>query len=67
MNRYLIEPGDRIMGFCGGMFGRDSYGEKTVVAVGRDWIVAREEDGTVVLATGEDVHERVDESKDEQW
>jgi len=38
-------------GFCGGMFGRDSYGPKTVLAIGRDWVVAREQDprGRVVL------------------
>jgi len=33
-------------GFCGGMFGRDSYGPKTVLAIGRDWVVAREQDST---------------------
>ena len=43
------EPGDILYGFCGGYFGRDSYREKVVVALGRDWIVARE-DGRPVFA-----------------
>jgi hypothetical protein len=41
-----IFVGTRLHGFCGGYFGRDSYGEKVVEAVGSDWIVVREEDGT---------------------
>lgn len=41
-----VEPGDTLFGFCGGYFGRDSYGNKVVAAVGRDWVVVREEDGT---------------------
>lgn len=44
-----IEPGDTLYGFCAGRFGRDSYGEKVVVATGRDWVVARE-DGMPVFA-----------------
>ena len=37
-----VEPGDRLYGFCGGAFGRDTYGEKIVLAVGKDWVVAHE-------------------------
>ena len=44
-----VEPGDRLYGFCGGAFGRDSYAEKVVVAVGKDWVVARE-DGRPIFA-----------------
>lgn len=47
----MIEPGDTLYGFCGGAFGR-SYGDKVVVAVGRDWVVARE-DGFPVFAIGD--------------
>lgn len=32
-------------GFCGGVFGRDSYDVKRVEAIGKDWIVARPIDG----------------------
>lgn len=46
------EPGDTLYGFCGGAFGRDSYGDKIVIAVGRDWLVARES-GQPVFATGD--------------
>jgi len=50
-----IDAGTRLYGFCGGEFGRDSYGEKIVVASGSwngiGWVVA-EEDGRLVTATG---------------
>lgn len=36
----MIEPGDTLYGFCAGYFGH-AYGDKVVVAVGRDWVVAR--------------------------
>jgi hypothetical protein len=29
------------LGYCGGYFGRNAYGEKRVEAFGADWIVAR--------------------------
>ena len=32
-SRLQIQPGLKLYGFCGGLFGRDSWGEKTVVAV----------------------------------
>ena len=43
----LDEPltvGDTLHGFCGGAFGRESYGDKIVEALGKDWVVARETD-----------------------
>lgn len=43
--------GMKLKGFCGGFFGRDSYGDKRIEAVGNDWIVAREENGEPVFAT----------------
>lgn len=42
----LSEPlwvGTLLYGFTGGYFGRDSYGPKRVEAVGRDWVIARDE------------------------
>lgn len=48
-----IEPlrvGDVLDGFCGGYFGRDSYGAKRIEAAGADWVVARDEDGHAVFA-----------------
>lgn len=41
-----VTVGTVLYGFCGGFFGRDSYGNKTVEAIGKDWVVARE-DGLV--------------------
>jgi hypothetical protein len=36
--------GKTLRGFCGGMFGRESYGDKVIEAVGEDWVVVRELD-----------------------
>lgn len=53
----MIFVGDNITGYCDGHFGRDSYGDKLVLAVGRDWIVVRERDGIVQLAQHTEIHE----------
>jgi hypothetical protein len=34
-------PGATLYGFCGGVFGRDSYEDKIVVAAGCGWLVAK--------------------------
>lgn len=39
----FLRVGDVLYGFCGGHFGRDSYDDKRVEAVGSDWVVVREE------------------------
>lgn len=36
-----LRIGDMLYGFCGGAFGRDSYGDKRVEAIGADWVVCR--------------------------
>lgn len=36
-----LRVGDKLYGYCGGEFGRDSYGTKRVEAIGADWVVAR--------------------------
>jgi len=38
----MIRVGDILRGFCFGYFGRDSFDDKIVEAMGPDWIVARE-------------------------
>lgn len=40
-----IRVGTMLYGFCNGFFGRDSYSNKRVEAVGADWVVVREENG----------------------
>lgn len=56
MNRTMT-IGTVLYGFCNGYFGRDSYGEKTVVACGQSnddlWVVAREGQ-QLLFATGFD-------------
>lgn len=37
----MIHVGTILQGFCRGYFGRDSYEDKRVEAVGVDWVVAR--------------------------
>lgn len=48
--RTIVKPGDKFYGFCNGFFGRDSYGLKVVEAVGKDWIVVREDDDVPNMA-----------------
>jgi hypothetical protein len=59
MEAPVIMVGTVLRGFCGGYFGRDSYEDKRVEAVGADWIVARDDFGRVHFACGSDVHRRV--------
>lgn len=37
--------GIKIYGYCNGYFGRDSYEDKTIIASGEDWVVAKTEGG----------------------
>lgn len=37
-----LRVGAILYGFCGGAFGRDSYGDKRIEAIGADWLVARD-------------------------
>jgi hypothetical protein len=39
--------GTVLYGYCNGFFGRDSYGDKVIEAVGKDWIVVRTEQNEV--------------------
>ena len=48
-----LRIGQVLFGFCGGYFGRDSYNNKRVEALGADWVVVRDmEDGTVQFHGG---------------
>lgn len=40
----------KIYGFCNGVFGRDSYEDKVIIANGEDWIVVRNESGQTEFA-----------------
>jgi len=46
-----LRVGDILYGYCGGMFGRDSYDDKRVEAIGSDWVVLRE-DGKPLMYEG---------------
>lgn len=51
----MLAIGTKLYGFCGGIFGRDSYGDKRVEAVGVDWVVVREGDQPD-FASGPNIH-----------
>lgn len=40
--RNHLKEGDLLYGYCNGFFGHDDYWDKTVEAVGPDWVVARQ-------------------------
>ena len=39
-----VSVGSVLKGFCNGFFGRDSYEDKMIEAMGMDWVVVREID-----------------------
>ena len=41
----LPRVGLLLKGYCNGYFGRDSYGDKRIEAIGADWVVVRVDDG----------------------
>lgn len=47
-----IRIGTIIPGYCQGVFGRDSYEDKRVEAIGADWIVCRDDSGNIHFASG---------------
>lgn len=58
------EVGALLDGFCGGMFGRESYGTKRIEAIGPDWVIARDIDTGEVAAcveTGRDIRADLEE------
>lgn len=47
-----LQVGQPVNGFCRGLFGRDSYGNRRIEAMGYDWIVTRDENDMVEMASG---------------
>ena len=52
-SRPQLTVGMTLYGFCNGKFGRDSYGEKIVLAIGPDWVLLSE-----MMWIGKDYDER---------
>ncbi len=52
MKTHDWDVGQRIHGFAGGAFGRDSYTCRTVEAVGADWVVTRNDNGWPEFVSG---------------
>jgi hypothetical protein len=57
-----LRVGQVVYGFCGGCFGRDSYGPRRVEAMGADWVICRTDSGYVEFYAGspEDLLEYTD-------
>jgi len=47
-----LRVGTLLYGYCGSYFGRDSYRDKRIEAIGADWVVARDDLGNVEFFTG---------------
>ena len=62
-----LRTGDVLYGFCGGCFGRDSYGNKRVEAIGTDWVIARDGDGDVAFYGGDPERLREYRQPDDGW
>jgi hypothetical protein len=66
----FIGVGTRLYGYCNGYFGRDSYDEKTIVALGevggKLWIVANE-NNYVAFASGMSMEDIQRWSEEEDW
>jgi hypothetical protein len=57
--------GKKIYGFCNGFFGRSSYSDKIIEAIGHDWVVARDpENHEVYFADFKDSNQRDSYLKD---
>jgi hypothetical protein len=56
-----LRVGAVLHGFCHGAFGRDSYGDKRVEAIGADWIVVRNQNGLPIMAQGSGIVETLEE------
>ncbi len=50
--RPQIHVGSLLRGYCHGVFGRDSYDDKHVEAIGPDWVIVRETSGGVLMFGG---------------
>ena len=57
----MLLIGQTLEGYCGGYFGRDSYDDKRIEAVGIDWVIARSDNGKIHFACGDDIHSTLSE------
>ena len=56
----------QLVGYCGGLFGRNFYGPGRIEAIGFDWVIVRDSDGEPAFGSGSDWRDSIDEPiKDE--
>jgi hypothetical protein len=70
----VIYIGTPLYGYCGGIFGRDSYNKKRIEAIGHDWLVVRDTNEVPDFASFSSMEEMVNfvakyssKKEKEQW
>lgn len=48
-----LRAGDTLYGYCGGEFGRDSYEDKKVLAIGATWVLVQYGSGATATRDGD--------------
>lgn len=51
----MLQIGQVLIGYCGGHFRNDRGKDKTVEAVGKDWVICRDRDGKPLFAWNDDI------------
>ncbi len=60
--RIQLTPGTELYGYCGGIFGRDSYGTKTVLSTTSNSILVEEFNGLKLEVVVEDWIQLIEDS-----
>ncbi len=63
----MVGIGTVLYGFCNGFFGRDSYDDKRIEAIGADWVVARENESPCFASFNDGWQKRDMQSLLENW
>jgi hypothetical protein len=53
MNKDNVDVGDTLYGYCNGFFAGGASEPKRIVAMGKDWVVCRTENGRPIFASFE--------------
>ena len=59
-----MKIGQKIYGFCEGLFGRDYWGPARIEAFGYDWVVVRDDSGIPWFGEGKNLDEFIENSSD---
>ena len=59
-----MKIGQKIYGFCEGLFGRDYWGPARIEAFGYDWVVVRDDSGIPWFGEGKNLDETIENLSD---